>query len=409
MFVIYDDKKNKVPIKVWLDDKKDVEDSCLAQAEMVSNHPAIFHHLALMPDTHTGYALPIGGVCALDRAISPYFVGVDIGCGMGAVRTNLCVDDVSTEQIRMILDHMKKLVPVGEGHAHQKAQEWDEGFLGYLRNVEKDPDWLDDHTWQLAEKNLGTLGGGNHFIEVQRSDMGDIWLMIHSGSRNLGYKIAQYYHKLAVGFCEQWHSAIVDSTQAFLPADSYFGENYLRDMKFAMAYAKENRRRIMAAFKLSVLQFFHDAEFVEEINIHHNFASLENHYGKNVWIHRKGATSAKKGELGIIPGSMGTKSYIVEGKGNPESYCSCSHGAGRKMGRNDASRRLDKKDCDAAMSGIVFDGFGKAKGKKMQKEGIQFDLGEAPQAYKDIVTVIRNEADLITPVRELTPLGVLKG
>lgn len=410
MFVIYDNQKHRVPIKIWLDKFDDMEDSCFDQAELVAQHPAIFHHLALMPDCHTGYALPIGGVCAFEKAISPMYVGVDIGCGMGAVRTNIRVEDADTDLIRHIIDHLKKLVPVGEGHSHQEYQEWNIGFGSYLEGLPEEPGWMDDHTWQLAQKNLGTLGGGNHFCQLSTGDDGYVWLMLHSGSRNLGYRIAQYHHDVAMKLCGRWHSAVADlKAGAFLPSESEEGQSYLRDMQFAMDYARENRARMMAAFELSVLQFVHSAEFPEEYNVHHNFASLENHFGQNVWVHRKGATSAKKDEMGIIPGSMGTSSYIVRGLGSTDSYFSCSHGAGRAMGRNDASRRLTKEDCDKAMEGIVFDGFGKAKGKKTQKEGILYDLGEAPAAYKDIDRVMKAQADLVEPVVRLVPLGVLKG
>ena len=270
---------------------------------------------------------------------------------------------------------------------------------------------VDAHGWNLAYCNLGTLGGGNHFIELQRGDDGVVWLMIHSGSRNLGYRIAEYYHKLALRLNTQWQTPLPDPQLAFLPADSAEGQGYIRDMTFALEYARENLRRIMEVFKHEATHALKDVAFTREVNIHHNYAALETHFGRNVWIHRKGATSAKPGETGIIPGSMGTASYIVTGLGNPESFMSCSHGAGRKMGRQEACRRLSKDDCDQAMQGIVFDGWKAARNKfgRGPAKGGLYDLEEAPAAYKDIEEVIAAELDLVTPEVKLRPLGVVKG
>jgi tRNA-splicing ligase RtcB len=269
--------------------------------------------------------------------------------------------------------------------------------------VESKEEWID-----YLSQNLCTMGGNNHFQEVQTSDTGEIWLMIHTGSRNVGYRIANYYNDVAINLCQKWHSNISDKSLAFLPDDSEEGMAYLRCMKFALYFAEHNRKYMMEKFKIAFLKLFSGVSFEEAINIHHNFASLENHFGENVWVHRKGATSAKVGQLGIIPGSMGTSSYIVKGKGNLDSYSFCSHGAGRKMGRMDASRTLSKEDCDKAMDGIIFDGFTKMDGRKGKKEDL-FDLGESPLAYKDIDTVIKNQTDLVDPIVKLSPLGVLKG
>ncbi|MFZ5949102.1 MAG: RtcB family protein, partial [Candidatus Rifleibacteriota bacterium] len=218
-----------------------------------------------------------------------------------------------------------------------------------------------------------------------------------------------FYNRLAQELNERWHAEIPSRDLAFLPSDSKEGLAYIRDMKFALAYALENRRQMMMAAKSVLQQLYSNVNFIEEINIHHNYAALENHFGRNLWVHRKGATSARKGEKGIIPGSMGASSYIVIGLGNPDSFCSCSHGAGRKMGRNEASRNLTLEECNQAMQGIVFDRWQKAKGRGKKKGDISYDFGEAPQAYKDIDQVIRSELDLIEPVVKLRPLGVIKG
>ena len=398
------DNLGTLPVKSWCDS---LEEGALKQASNLASHPVLFRHVALMPDCHVGYGMPIGGVIACDNAVIPNAVGVDIGCGMGAIQTNIPADAALPELLGKILHSVKRTVPVGEGRAHGSRQAWE-----VLDSRDGDrPGGVDSHCWNLAYCNLGTLGGGNHFIEIQKGDDGLVWLMIHSGSRNLGYRIAEHYHKLALELNQLWHSAIPDKQLAFLPVDSAEGQAYIRDMNFALDYARENRRRIMEVFKRELAYVFKDTVFTREVNIHHNYAAIENHFGKNVWVHRKGATSAKDGEIGIIPGSMGTSSYIVEGLGNAESFMSCSHGAGRRMGRSEACRQLSKEECEKAMEGIVFDGFKVAKGRHGQdpSKGVVYDLEEAPMAYKDIEDVISAELDLVKPVVKLRPLGVVKG
>jgi tRNA-splicing ligase RtcB len=259
---------------------------------------------------------------------------------------------------------------------------------------------------------LGTLGGGNHFIESQKSDEGDVWLMLHSGSRNMGQRIAQYYHNAAKALNAEMDVELPDTELAFLPADSEIGQGYIRDMNHALAYAMENRRLMMEHLKAIMTGYFPSIEYVLEVNIHHNYAALEKHEGKSYWIHRKGATSARLGETGIIPGSMGTSSYIVEGLGNPASFMSCSHGAGRRLARGQANRELSLEDCEKAMGDVVYDRFHYQQSKfrrKKQNEKKLYDLSEAPLAYKDIDTVIQAESDLVKPLVRLSPLAVVKG
>lgn len=412
------DNTMKLPVKSWC---INVEPGALDQAVDLSNHPAVINHVALMPDCHQGYGMPIGGVIICKNAVIPNAVGVDIGCGMGAIETDFISDNIKDmRQIRGLMDYLKNRIPVGEGNSHKFAKEWN-GFNQYLQSLGLDhplmdfsqkklPGWLDSRAWELAQYNLGTLGGGNHFIELQKSDAGYVWLMLHSGSRNLGHRIATFYNKLALDLNEKWKTPLPNKNLAFLPADSREGKEYLRDMNFALSYARENRRRMMEIFKEAVQMTFSHVSFRQEINIHHNYAAIENHFRQNVWIHRKGATSAKKDEMGIIPGSMGTASYIVRGKGNPESFMSCSHGAGRKMSRTAACENLSVKDCNDAMQGIVFDRWHTVKSRygRKKKKG-QMDLSEAPPAYKSIDAVIESELDLIDPVVKLIPLGVVKG
>ena len=394
-----------IPIKSWC---AEIEPGAMEQAVNLAMHPVIRGHVALMPDCHVGYGMPIGGVIACENAVIPNAVGVDIGCGMVAVETDCPAERLKImKDRRAILDIVKDMVPAGEGAAHKAEQEWD-GFEKYLDSLSGGA----AYEWpaKLDRKNLGTLGGGNHFIELQVSEEGMLWLMIHSGSRNLGYKIASHYHKKALRLNDEFHFAIPVKDLAFLPADSVPGLGYIRDMNFALKYALENRRRMMASFKNAVADILGNVGFLREVNIHHNYAALEEYSGKQFWIHRKGATSAKPGEIGIIPGSMGTSSYIVRGLGNPESFTSCSHGAGRRMGRGEASRSLSVEACDKAMEGIVFDRWNKFRSKwKKKGEKNLFDLSEAPLAYKDIDEVIEAELDLAEPIVKLRPLGVVKG
>ena len=391
-----------VPIKSWCESP---EQKALEQAENLACHPAVFNHVALMPDCHPGYGMPIGGVIACIKAVIPNAVGVDIGCGMGAVKSNILLTEETTRnKLRELVNNIKTRVPCGEGKCHKTPQEW-EGFDDKLDAL-SDRQWMDKHTKKLAKKNLGTLGGGNHFIEIQVDTNKLIWLMIHSGSRNMGNVIAKYYHKLAVEINAKWQSNIPTTDLAFLSTDSDEGNLYIQDMNFALDYARENRKRILINVMDAFQNMYPQAVFEAPINIHHNYAAIENHFGKNVWIHRKGATSARKDEMGIIPGSMGTPSFIVKGLGNPESFMSCSHGAGRVFGRNEASAKLTPEECDQAMGQIVYDRWHKVRRGKVK--GL-YDLGEAPQAYKNIHSVIEAQKDLVTPVIELKPLAVVKG
>ena len=389
----------RIPVKSWCED---LEEGAWKQAVNLACHPAVYHHVALMPDCHQGYGMPIGGVIAVKDAVIPSAVGVDIGCGMAAAETDVPAGRLAEMSFRrQIQEKLKERIPVGDGVSHKTNQEWD-GFESYLDNNGN----VHDFANALDRKNLGTLGGGNHFIEIQRSDTGFVWLMIHSGSRNLGKRVEEFYHRKAQKLNEMYHVELPDPDLAFLPIREEEGHNYYRDMLFALRYAAENRRRMMQVLKETFAEFVPETKFLREIDIHHNYAAAEEHFGETFFIHRKGATSAKAGETGIIPGSMGTASYIVRGLGNTESFMSCSHGAGRAMSRTAACNQLTEEECDAAMAGIVCERwqkrrFGKGKGR--------LDLSEAPQAYKPIDAVIEAERDLVEPLVRLTPLAVLKG
>lgn len=390
-----DGEGNRLVIKSWCDD---MEKQALTQAINLSNHPCTFRHVALMPDCHVGYGMPIGGVVALKDAVIPNAVGVDIGCGVRAVKTDRPVEEIEERQIARVFHLLKSAIPVGFKH-HKSPQEW-EGFDQAPVSIP-----VIEREMESARKQLGTLGGGNHFIEIQNGDDGLVWLMIHSGSRNFGYKIAKEYNRKAQELCTRLHAPIPpfkgEDGLAFLPIGEKVTDDYIRAMSFALEFARANRAAMMKVFE-EIAAGVLGASALERIDIHHNYAQLEHHFGEDVWIHRKGATPAFKDKLGVIPGSMGTASYIVRGLGNPESFESCSHGAGRKMGRGEFSRTHTVEECNREMEGIVFGGWN--KGRKGQP-----DLSEAPSAYKDIDEVMAAQADLVEPVVALRPLGVMKG
>jgi tRNA-splicing ligase RtcB len=392
----------KIPIKSWCEN---VEEGAIEQASNLANLPFAFHHVALMPDCHSGYGMPIGGVLATNGVVIPNAVGVDIGCGMGFFETNVLAEEVATHPdniLQKFVGKIKRFVPVGFNH-HREPQQW-AGFMD-APNTPPVRQELDS-----AQFQLGTLGGGNHFIELQESDDGKLCLMVHSGSRNFGYKIANYYNKLAQKLCALWYSDIPkfkgDDGLAFLPMETQEGKDYMKSMEFALAFARENRKRMMTVAMHELTHIIKqamgvDVDVKKTVNIHHNFAAWEHHFGKNVIVHRKGATQAKKDQFGIIPGSMGTSSYIVRGLGSKDSFESCSHGAGRVMARGQANRTLTIDDVNEVMGDIVFEIGKDRKGRP--------DLSEAPQAYKDIDEVIESEKDLVEVVIKLRPLAVVKG
>jgi tRNA-splicing ligase RtcB len=387
----------KLPIKLWLDD---IEDGAMEQAKNLANLPFAFKHIAIMPDSHQGFGMPIGGVLATKGVIIPNAVGVDIGCGMCAVKTSLT--DIDKEILKTIMGKIRKVIPLGFNH-HKEKQ--DEGLMPsrYLTIPENG---IINKEYQNALTQLGTLGGGNHFIEIQKGSDGHIWIMIHSGSRNFGLKIADYYNKLAKELNKKWFSEVPEKWDlAFLPVDSEEGQAYIREMNYAVEFALANRKLMMDRIQDIFLDNTKQSEldfknaFEPMINIAHNYASLESHFGENVWVHRKGATLAREGTIGIIPGSQGTKSHIVKGLGNKESFESCSHGAGRTMSRTQAINTLNLEDEIKKM-----DDLGIVHGMRQKA-----DLDESASAYKPIDVVMENQKDLVEKLVELQPLAVIKG
>ncbi len=378
----------KKPIKLWLDD---IEDTALAQAKNLANLPFAFKHIPLMPDSHPGYGMPIGSILATQGAVVPNAVGVDIGCGMCALRTELT--DVGKDDLKKTLGIARQLIPLGFNW-HDEAQ--DERWMPERTKAMT----IVDRGYAKARKQVGSLGGGNHFIELQQGSDGYVWVMIHSGSRNLGHSVAEWYNNAAKRLNERYYSSVTKSQDlAFLPIETPEAKDYLVEMNYCIEFALANRQLMMHRMVEALQEVVGDFDHDEIINKAHNFAAWENHFGQNVMVHRKGATRARAGELGMIPGSQGTSSYIVRGLGNAESFASCSHGAGRRMGRKQAQRELDlQHEIDLLNEKGVIHAIRHTK-----------DLDEATSAYKDIDVVMENQRDLAEIVVALTPLAVLKG
>ena len=384
---------NNCPVKIWTNY---VEKSAMRQIENLTTLPFLFHHLAIMPDVHTGMGMPIGGVLACKDAVIPNAVGVDIGCGMCAVKTNWKVADIPTDVLRkQIMRGIRKRIPMGMDH-HKEAQ--DEKYLPTGHDIDKME--IVKRRQEYITKEVGTLGGGNHFIELQKDETGTLWIMIHSGSRNLGKLVGDYYNEKAKKLNERWYSVVSpDIRLSFLPLRTDEFNAYWQEMKYCVDFALCNRKLMMKRIEEVIKDAIPEIGFEPMINIAHNYAAWERHYGQDVIVHRKGATLAREGVIGIIPGSQGTASYIVEGLGNPESFCSCSHGAGRTLSRTAAIRDLNLKE----------------EVERLDALGIihairnQDDMQEASGAYKDIETVIANEADLVKVKTRLLPVAVIKG
>ncbi len=384
-------KTENLPIKLWIDE---VEAGALDQAKNLANFPYAVKHIALMPDCHQGFGMPIGGVMATREVIVPNAVGVDIGCGMCAVQTSL--EDVSQKELKKILADIRARIPLGFKH-HKKPQ--DASRMPGLDDSKPMP--VVEREYHSATRQVGTLGGGNHFIEVQKGSDGQVWIMIHSGSRNIGKQVADHYNKMAIRLNQKWNSPVPKSHQlAYLPIDSNEGAQYIREMNYCVDFALASRRLMMDR-ALEVFGNHFGARFSSApmINIAHNYAAVETHFGQEVVVHRKGATKADEDTVGIIPGSQGANSYIVKGKGNKDSFESCSHGAGRTMGRKQAIRTLNLEE----------------ETRKLNEKGIlhairsQRDLEEATSAYKDISKVMALQEDLVDILVELSPMAVIKG
>ena len=371
---------NHKPIKLWTK-LETVEESALKQLENVAKLPFIFRHVAVMPDVHLGHGATIGSVIATKGAVSPSAVGVDIGCGMLAVNLHKSLNDFNLKEV---FDTIENTVPVGfKGHEYAKD-------LGTLKESASDKI---KEVWKKAPHQLGTLGGGNHFIELCDDGTGNAWLMLHSGSRGTGNKLAQQYIKKAKELMKIWHIELADPELAYLAENTPEFDDYIRDVQWCQVYAMENRQEMLRDITKALNLEINSSEV---INCHHNYIAIENHFNSNVIVTRKGAVRAREGDMGIIPGSMGTKSYIVKGKGNKESFCSCSHGAGRVMSRTKARNTFTVEDLEKQTEGVVC---------RKDKDVID----EIPSAYKDLDVVMENQKDLVEIIHTLKAVVCVKG
>lgn len=377
------------PIKMWTP-VHEVEDQALKQLKNIAALPWVFKHVAVMPDVHFGKGATVGSVIAMKDAVSPAAVGVDIGCGMAALKTNLTASDLP-ESLKALRLSIEQAIPVGFNQ-HRDP----------LATVEDHPLWaefehLDGRVQNLvgkARRQAGTLGGGNHFIEVCLDQDQGVWVMLHSGSRNIGNELAKIHIEVARNLAH--NQGLPDRDLAVFLKGTKEMAAYRRDLFWAQRYAFLNREAMLDQMKGVLKAHFPEVTFEAPILCHHNYVSEEVHFGEEVLVTRKGAIRAGRGEWGIIPGSMGTRSFIVQGKGNPESFESASHGAGRKMSRNAARKHFSVKDLARQTEGV----------ECRKDEGV---LDEIPGCYKDIETVIRNQADLVDVRFELKQVLCVKG
>lgn len=393
-----------MPVKIWTDD---IDDNAMSQLENMSQMPFIHKHIAAMPDVHWGMGATIGSVIPSKGAVIPAAVGVDLGCGMMATMTTLTANDLPDNLHQVRLD-IEAAVPHGRtdnGGRNDKG-----GWHEYPRSVVDVWSRIRSQYETITEKHpkakaynnvghLGTLGTGNHFIEICLDENGSVWVMLHSGSRGAGNKIGSYFIEQAKREMERYHITphLPDKDLSYLVEHTEIFDDYCEAVLWAQDFAEQNRVLMMDMVLKVLNKHFGDFGTADTaINCHHNYIARENHYGANVLVTRKGAIRAREGDMGIIPGSMGAKSFIVRGKGNKESFCSCSHGAGRKLGRKQAERIYTADDLAEQTKGI-----------ECPKDQSRVD--EIPAAYKSIDTVMENQSDLVEVVHTLRQVVNVKG
>ncbi len=383
------------PVKIWAQPDQ-VEGEALRQLERTSRLPFIYRHLAVMPDVHLGLGATVGCVMATTGAIVPAAVGVDIGCGMLAAQLRLKANGLpdSLEPLRSAIE---RAIPMGPAcHKDDRNSKGVDFKALQCRSL------LSDHALRRAATQVGTLGGGNHFIEICLDPEDNVWLLLHSGSRYIGKTVADIYIRKAKELTGRQGVRLEDPDLAYLTKGSAEFKAYIHDLFWCQQYAALNRQtmfdillRVVPAVVLRDTDY--ELQVIGKvISCHHNYTALEKHFGKRVYVTRKGAVRARKGDLGIIPGSMGARSYIVRGKGNPESYCSCAHGAGRRMSRTRARKQFTPADLVAQTRGVVC----------RKDKGV---LDEIPSAYKDIGEVMADQADLVEVVTTLKQVLCAKG
>lgn len=388
----------RVPVKIWTDD---VNEASKLQLSNIASLPCVHHHVAAMPDVHLGIGATIGSVIATQQAIIPAAVGVDIGCGMVAARLSLSANQLDEQRLKKVFEQISRDVPVG------RAQHADERVLveavrpfepGLKALLGRHPQLLKTlGKFSRWANQMGTLGGGNHFIEVCLDEAEQVWVMLHSGSRGIGNAIATYFIELARKDMERHQLQLPDRDLAYFSEGSAHFADYVAAVHWAQEYASANRQAmlelVLAGLRRHLPPF---SVTTEAVNCHHNYVAREHHFGAEVWVTRKGAIRAGKGELGIVPGSMGARSYIVRGKGNAESFCSSAHGAGRRMSRTAATRRFTAADLARQTAGVIC----------RKDQGV---VNEIPAAYKDIDEVMANQRELTEILHTLKQVVCVKG
>jgi tRNA-splicing ligase RtcB len=386
--------EGRVPVKVW-SDLDQVESQARDQLVNASNLPCVFKHIAVMPDVHVGIGATVGSVIPTKNAIIPAAVGVDIGCGMLALKTQY-TSSVLEGRLKKIRDKIEAYVPVGPT-SHRSPLKGGESWEGWKQAGQCHRAVQD--LMNKARAQLGTLGGGNHFIELCLDTEDTVWILLHSGSRHIGKSLAERHINLAKGLLRQSLVSLPDPNLAYLTKGTKEFEAYWHDLKWAQEYAYQNRRLMLELVVKAVQEGLGRQEPVKSqllVNCHHNYVALEHHFGEDVFVTRKGAVRAQEGDYGIIPGSMGTRSFIVKGKGNPESFNSCSHGAGRRMSRTEAKRRFNTEDLCKQTAGV----------ECRKDQGV---VDEIPQAYKDIDSVMNQQSDLVEVVAQIKQVLCVKG
>lgn len=390
--------KALAPIKIYTDD---IDSNSIDQLLNIAQLPFIHHHVAAMPDVHVGIGATVGAVIPTVGAIIPAAVGVDIGCGMNALQLSLTANQLP-DSLRRVRSVIEAAIPVGfEEHKQDPVKRSATVMLNdrLERILQKHPGIQRKKTTAFCPwvRQLGTLGGGNHFIEVCLDEADRVWLMLHSGSRNIGNVMGTYFINLAKKDMGNLLGTLPDKDLAYLTAGTAHFADYVEAVEWAQDYAMANRKEMMRLIIEALRTVLPNFEVEgEAVNCHHNYVNIEEHFGHSVYLTRKGAISARAGQLGIIPGSMGAKSYVVRGLGNPDSFCSCAHGAGRRMSRHAAKRKFNIEDLERQTSGV-----------ECRKDGGVLD--EIPQAYKDIDQVMLNQADLVEVVHTLKQVVCVKG
>lgn len=386
--------KGRVPIKIW-SDLKQVESQAMDQLVNTANLPCVYKHIAVMPDVHVGIGATVGSVIPTKDAIIPAAVGVDIGCGMLALQTQY-TSEVLEGRLKKIREKIEAYVPVGPTQ-HRSPLKGAETWPGWEEAAECHRGVQD--LMKKARAQLGTLGGGNHFIELCLDTEDAVWIMLHSGSRHIGKSLADRHINSAKSLMRRNLISLPDPNLAYLTKGTKEFQSYWHDLKWAQEYAFQNRRLMLDLVMKALQEGLGRQEPIKSqllVNCHHNYVALEHHFGEDVFVTRKGAVRAQEGDYGIIPGSMGTRSFIVKGKGNPDSFNSCSHGAGRRMSRTEAKRRFTTEDLCQQTAGV----------ECRKDQGV---VDEIPHAYKDIATVMNQQSDLVEIVAELKQVLCVKG